>query len=344
MVPSGSPREAEAVTPTIEPFTWARDLVPADLEAATECVNAAWAEWVPGEPPMSPDAYADLDRFCSPLEVIRRHLARDEDGQVAAVGQVHWREGPGAGELQVFVHPANRGRGVGRALGEALVDVAKAEGRAGLTIQAPVSGGLGAACELAGLKPDLVVELNSAAVSAAPRDLLKRWQATGEAAPGYSLVAYDDVCPDDDLAVAFVAARHVMNDAPRFEGEPEYTFTLAEQEGVEAAAVESHTSWWVVGVRHDASGEIVGLSEMYLPQRRSWMALQGDTGVVPAHRGRGLGAWMKAVNHLRLRSERPDAEVVRTYNAASNEPMLRINRALGFAPVQRFQGWYLPLD
>ena len=62
------------------------------------------------------------------------------------------------------------------------------------------------------------------------------------------------------------------------------------------------------------------------------MAFQGDTGVRPDHRGHGLGAWMKAVNHLRLADERPDVEWVQTWNAASNEPMLRINRALGFAP------------
>ena len=84
-------------------------------------------------------------------------------------------------------------------------------------------------------------------------------------------------------------------------------------------------------MRHDASGELVGISELYLPRARPWFAFQGDTGVDPAHRGHGLGAWMKAVNHLRLRDERPDVEVVQTWNADSNEPMLRINRALGFA-------------
>ncbi len=42
---------------------------------------------------------------------------------------------------------------------------------------------------------------------------------------------------------------------------------------------------------------------------------------------------MKAVNHLRLLDERPErAQVVQTWNASSNEPMLRINRALGFQP------------
>jgi hypothetical protein len=50
------------------------------------------------------------------------------------------------------------------------------------------------------------------------------------------------------------------------------------------------------------------------------------------------------VLHLRLRAERPATEHVQTWNAAANEPMLRINRALGYVPVQRFQAWHQPLD
>ena len=111
----------------------------------------------------------------------------------------------------------------------------------------------------------------------------------------------------------------------------------------EVANVVARHDSWVVGVRHDDSGEVVGLSDLFLPQARPWIAFQGDTGVVAAHRGRRLGAWMKAVNHQRLRRERPEVEVVSTWNASQNEPMLRINRALGFAPAQRFRAWFLPL-
>ena len=101
--------------------------------------------------------------------------------------------------------------------------------------------------------------------------------------------------------------------------------------------------WWAVGVRHDESGEIVGISDLYLPQARPWIAFQDDTGVAAAHRGHRLGAWMKATNHQRLRRERPEVEVVSTWNATQNAPMLRINRALGFAPAQHFRAWFLPL-
>jgi hypothetical protein len=99
-----------------------------------------------------------------------------------------------------------------------------------------------------------------------------------------------------------------------------------------------------VGVRHDATGELVGLSDLFLPRARPWLGLQGDTGVAHAHRGHRLGAWMKAVNHQRLRRERPEVEVLQTWNASANAPMLAINHALGYQPVQQFRAWYLPFD
>lgn len=53
---------------------------------------------------------------------------------------------------------------------------------------------------------------------------------------------------------------------------------------------------------------------------------------------------MKAVHHLRLAAERPEVRSVHTWNAASNAPILRINRALGFRPVETLRCWYRALD
>jgi len=327
----------------IEPYRWARDLSDDDVTVLTRTFNAAWAEWVPGERPVSSPAYLNDDRFTAPPERVERLLARGADGGVVGNGSVEWREGPGTGFLRLMVDPAGRQSGVGRALGAALVDLARSEGRTGVTVQAAVGGVADDACRRAGLRPDLVIEHNRTDPRLIDPSLLEAWRAAGEAAAGYSLVTYDAPCPSDELAAGFVAARHALNDAPRFEGEPDATFTVEELRAVEAAAAASHHAWWSVGVRHDATGEVVGLSELYLPAERPWTAFQGDTGVDPAHRGHGLGAWMKAHNHLRLAAERPDVEVVQTWNAAANEPMLRINRALGFEPVQRFRGWFLDL-
>jgi GNAT superfamily N-acetyltransferase len=329
---------------SIEAFAWASELTPPDLEAVTAIFNDAWADWVPGERPITADAYVDNDRFTAPPERIERRLVRDAEGVVVAHGQAHWREGPGACVLRAFVDLGQRGRGHGRLLVGALVDVAREAGRTGCTLETAVGSTTDHACEHAGLRADMVVEQNRTATAEISLTLLDQWRARGESASGYSPVAYDAPCPDDDLAADFIHARHVMNDAPRWEGEPEATYTVAELRAVEAASAAARQGWWNVGIRHDASGELVGLSEMYVPTARPWIVLQGDTGVAPAHRGHGLGGWMKAINHLRLRSERPDVEIVQTWNASANEPMLRINRALGFQPVQTYRGWHLPFE
>jgi mycothiol synthase len=332
------------VTVVIETYDWASELDAADLRAVTRIHNDVWAEWVPGERPVSEAAYVDSDRFTAHPERMVRTLARDERGTVVGHGSAHWRQEPGGCTVRVFVDRAARRQGVGRALGRAMVEEARADGRTSVTLEVADGYAEEAVAKGAGFRPDLLVELNRTDPRAIPDALLEAWRAAGDAATGYSLVAYDVPCPSPALAHDFVHARHVMNDAPRFEGEAEATYSVEELLAVEAASVAAHQEWWNLGVRHDATGELVGISEVYLPTARPWIVFQGDTGVDPAHRGHGLGAWMKAVNHLRLRDERPDVEIVQTWNASSNEPMLRINRALGFAPVQRFQSWFLPLS
>ncbi|MFL6206773.1 MAG: GNAT family N-acetyltransferase [Acidimicrobiales bacterium] len=330
---------------TIEAFPWAGELARPDLAAINRIHNAAWAEWVPGDHPSSDAGFVDMDRFIAPPERMHRRLARTADGTVAGFAFAFWREGePGGSTLRAFVDPQHRRQGVGRALGADLAATARAAERTGLTVEiAPSSPAEAAVRGAKGFSAGLVIELLRADVREVDRGLLEGWRAAGEAVPGYSLVAYDDRCPSDDLAGDFIAARAVMNDAPRPEGLAEQEFTLSELRGLEDASIAAHQSWWNVGVRHDESGALVGLTELYLPAKRPWMAFQGDTGVHPDHRGHGLGAWMKAVNHLRLADERPGVEWVQTWNAQSNEPMQRINRALGFEPKQHFQAWYTPL-
>ncbi len=52
-------------------------------------------------------------------------------------------------------------------------------------------------------------------------------------------------------------------------------------------------------------------------------------------RGRRLGLAVKVANLRLLQAERPDIEVVSTYNAESNRHMIEVNERLGFRPVAR---------
>ena len=74
---------------------------------------------------------------------------------------------------------------------------------------------------------------------------------------------------------------------------------------------------------------------------RSW---QWNTVVLPDHRGRGIGRWMKAVMWQRLRATEPDVTMLHTGNAASNANMLAINTEMGFQPTHLMGCWQADLD
>jgi mycothiol synthase len=71
---------------------------------------------------------------------------------------------------------------------------------------------------------------------------------------------------------------------------------------------------------------------------------QGDTAVSPKYRNFGLGRWLKAAMLEKVLRERPQVKHIRTYNASSNEAMLRINYQLGFKHVKTTTTWQVEVD
>ena len=84
----------------------------------------------------------------------------------------------------------------------------------------------------------------------------------------------------------------------------------------------------------EPDGVISGITDVTWAAFRRTLIHQNFTGVLPSARGRGLGKWIKAAMLLHLREIYPDAEWVVTDNAHSNDPMLKINRTLGFKPYR----------
>ena len=90
---------------------------------------------------------------------------------------------------------------------------------------------------------------------------------------------------------------------------------------------------------HD--GEPVAYTEISVPRGRPVAAFQDDTLVHGEHRGRRLGAAVKAANLLALHTHAPTVERIHTWNAEENAHMLAINDELGFRAAGVQGGWQL---
>ena len=62
------------------------------------------------------------------------------------------------------------------------------------------------------------------------------------------------------------------------------------------------------------------------------------------YRRRGLGRWLKAAMLDKILRERPGVKRIRTGNADSNVPMLKINHELGFKPYKAWTEWQISVD
>ena len=172
-----------------------------------------------------------------------------------------------------------------------------------------------------------------------PDDVIESWLQAGRSRDdGYRVVQFSDRCPDD-LLDAYVQAVAAMQDIPV--DDLEWTPPEAD-----AALLRSREENWAVGrltpartlvLAPDGSG--AGLSELFVSGFRPPLAYQGDTGVVAAHRGRGLGRWLKAENLRFAQQLAPGFEVIETYNAQSNPWMLDINVAMGFRAHVMWRGF-----
>lgn len=86
----------------------------------------------------------------------------------------------------------------------------------------------------------------------------------------------------------------------------------------------------IVAAVHEASGEVVGITELVISAGRPDYGQQMDTAVVGGHRGHGLGRAVKAAMMRNLVRDYPALARVATQTAVDNIHMARVNRQIGY--------------
>ncbi|WP_377266865.1 GNAT family N-acetyltransferase [Peterkaempfera sp. SMS 1(5)a] len=234
-------------------------------------------------------------------------------------------------ELELAVHPAERRHGIGSQLLAAAVAAARAEGRRCVTAQAEADSPGDRFLAALGFRKVLTLmftRLELAQVSSAALTEIVR-----QPHPGYRLESWDGTVPDQ-LAESFARSRRAMDDMPM--EDTDYGIVVWDVDRVRsvAQAVENrgdllHT----VAAVSVSDGAIVGFTELVVPGDGRGDGQHYGTGVLPEHRGRRLGRWMKAQAIRQAVEYHPELDGLLTDTAESNRPMRAINDALGYLPT-----------
>ncbi|MFP5320285.1 MAG: GNAT family N-acetyltransferase [Acidimicrobiia bacterium] len=315
-----------------------------DLLEAYATVHAETSQEVdPGGPP-APVTELATDLF-TPTPLVRRFgWVATVDGEPAGELAVALEGAPNDHRVDVewlAVVPGHRRRGVASALLRAAFGETVVRARRLATFWVPVlpdEAGLALAerCGGAMVQAERCSRLRTAEV---PWDLVDGWRSEGHGrTDGYRLVQWVGSIAEEHVGL-LTAVRRAMDDAPM--DDLDRTMPSFDEDAVRELDVSASARGLVpvVSLAVAADGDPAGYSAMFLSRHRPEIAHQGDTGVLPEHRGHGLGRWLKAENLRQALDAEPAVVVVETYNAESNPWMLDINVAMGFRPHVQYQAW-----
>ncbi|MCE7003739.1 GNAT family N-acetyltransferase [Kibdelosporangium philippinense] len=249
-----------------------------------------------------------------------------------AAGQNH------LAELSLTVHPASRRNGIGARLLHAAVAAAREDGRRSVVTQAQADSPGDHFLLAQGLRR--VLTLTYARLRLADADVAK---ITEQPHPGYRLMSWNGTVPDE-LADTFAASRRAMDDMPM--DETDYgtvTWDVARvRAAAEAISKRGDLLHTVVAV-DESDGSIAGFTELVVPGDGKGDGQHYGTGVLPEHRGHGLGRWMKAEAIRQAQQRYPDLDGLLTDTAASNVHMRHVNDSLGYVPTHTTYEYQLDL-
>ncbi len=323
-----------------------RNLSDSDAIALNTLFNLECFERIPEDPPIPlEERLADWKNI--PKHVNVESFAYFQEDRAVAYGDLGFElEGTNMhlcwSEISVLFE--FRRMGLGKKLLEHVLRVAKRENRTILIFGTSERIPSGAAfAEKIGAKRGIENHTNRVLLEKLDRAMLQSWIAN---APNdeFELVFYTGDYPEDELE-KFCELFDVMNTAPR--GELEINDDKTTVEKLLQWQHQRKAGGWqrcLAVVKEHSTGHFAGFSETGWQPNRPHILGQWGTGVNPVYRGKGLGKWLKAAMLEKVLAERPEINQIRTGNADSNGPMLKINHAMGFKPFIAHTDWQLEVD
>ncbi len=243
------------------------------------------------------------------------------------------------GWVEVFVPPAHQHRGHGRALLDAVLARADAEGRTVL-IEAKVpfadleDHGYRRFAEKAGFTYSNVEVVRHLDLPVPGLEIAEWEREAAQKAGGYRIETHVDGVPEALLPSYLTLLGQLAVDAPTgaVDYEEEQMTPERYATNLESLRAAGRTMYDTLAVTPD--GVVAAHSTMAVPSLPKTDVSQWGTFVHREHRGHRLGLATKAVNLRAVQKAHPEMQRIVTQNAETNQWMIAVNVRMGFEPVE----------
>jgi GNAT superfamily N-acetyltransferase len=252
--------------------------------------------------------------------------------------------------VSVNVEPERRNQGIGTAMAEHLIAAARAEGRTRLMGELNLafadreSHPYRQFAEKRGFSL-ANTEVRRALALPVSDEQIQTW--IDESAPhhtAYRIESFIGSAPDDLVPSLVDTHNQLALDAPT--GELEFEAEQMTVEGYRERMVklEAMGRKLYETVAVSPEGDVVAQSGLGVSTEDEENVFQWGTLVRREHRGHRLGMAVKAANLRALQRDFPDHKRIITTNAETNAPMVAINEAMGFEPIELLAEFQLIVD
>jgi GNAT superfamily N-acetyltransferase len=320
------------------------------------------AEWTAVLRASDEDLWPDLIGFTLPdIRAFARHRSSSKRfdllgaretaaGPILGVAMMEMplQDNTRSAEVTVAVHPAQRRRGVGTALVEAMTEHGRADGR--VVLNSIVDVPLDRAADHAslsfapkvGFEPMLSGNIRHLTVpmEGALTAELRAEVARARDADDYRVLTFEAPWPADYLDDQCALFQCMSTDEPHGDDGHEEEIWDAERVGEnDGLRVARGARYLIAAAQHVASGRLVACTELCIGAESPGQAFQMLTVVEPEHRGHRLGLAIKLANLDLLARSAPDVRVIVTGNASVNAPMIAVNDMMGFEVASEGNFW-----